>query len=289
MQLGELSFERRGEVCVGGCAFDTSAQEGKKSSYLTARVHLLCLKMLWCREKQPTTVFLPRIASFLSSPSADRAGLMCEFLPALWRRPGWRRSSLFQIGLRWRLASLGQPWPPSPAPRAAPAPASLLSTKRAGKKKIRTQATSKLSLAKSANKKNFRDEIVVIISNCIAFFSQRHKKEKAPKHGGYWCSHGWVGESSRGLYRWEKWLSHWVRHGTGSEWRFWKDLFTGVAVGEEAGRGVLDVLSLLMAFKDEPFWILGVMKIRIRDQQRKRWTMFLRLKKDNCNVTYYLM
>lgn len=60
-------------------------------------------------------------------------------------------------------------------------------------------------------------------------------------------------------------------------------------MGEVAGRGVLDVLSLLMAFKDEPFWILGVMKMWIRDQQRKRWTMFLRLKKDNCNVTYYLM
>lgn len=51
-----------------------------------------------------------------------------RFLPALWQRLRWRRWSLSQICLRWRLASLGQPWPPSPAPQAALAPASRLST-----------------------------------------------------------------------------------------------------------------------------------------------------------------
>ena len=51
---------------------------------------------------------------------------MGELLPALWQRRGWRRSSLSQICLHWRLASQGQPWPPSPAPQADLALASLI-------------------------------------------------------------------------------------------------------------------------------------------------------------------
>lgn len=85
MQLGKLSFERGGGLCGKPCVwyFNTYRKENiQKSSDVIARVHLLGLKMLRCftscapnsREKQPKTVFRPRIASILSSPGADQGG-----------------------------------------------------------------------------------------------------------------------------------------------------------------------------------------------------------------------
>lgn len=86
MQLGELSSETRKGLCGRPCLwyFNIYRKENiQKSSYLIVWVHLLCLKMLGCfsscapnsRENQPTTVFLPRTASFLSGPGANRAWL----------------------------------------------------------------------------------------------------------------------------------------------------------------------------------------------------------------------
>lgn len=85
------------------------------------------------------------------------------FLPALWQRPEWRRLSLFQICLHWRLASQGQPWPPSPAPQAALAPASLLWTQMHTEKKF-DQADCSFKKTKTRSVKMVKSMCIVIWS-----------------------------------------------------------------------------------------------------------------------------
>lgn len=99
----------------------------KKSSCVTT-IH----KHSWACTVPPSvaanSLFLPHTVSLAPPPTHRPGEKTFRFLPALWQKPRWRRWSLSQICLRWRLASPGQPWPPSPAPQAALAPASRLST-----------------------------------------------------------------------------------------------------------------------------------------------------------------
>lgn len=118
----QLYIDGHGDVCVSFI----SEKHLHTKSHLVSPLFTNTAGRALCTHRWP----FPDSYSVLSpAPPTHGPGVKTfRFLPALWQKPRWRRWSLSQICLRWRLASPGQPWLPSPAPQAALAPASRLST-----------------------------------------------------------------------------------------------------------------------------------------------------------------